>query len=356
MDVQTHEDASRLIRRAMAACLQDGGENTCYKDAAKQFFDRYGLKETLTLLARTEDAPEVYARCHEVTHYLSRHEFERVGSIPGVYAQCDSTCHGGCYHGAIEASLSQVRDRTAEDALEEQFPRICGSPDDYAQPLVYNECFHGLGHAAMFVTAADLPRSLRLCDTLASDDARERCYSGVFMENSSSSTNLDHPSAYVRADDPYFPCNWVEERYKRICYRYQSSHFSLITRHDWDNIAALCAGVPEPYRVECFRTVGTNQVGFTRDMQTWKNTCERMPGPYQAICVEGVVSSLTYRFVGDVQRVEAFCTLVRSDLQRPCIAQLGTALHDWDPSPAAHRRWCAEFSSPIFRQWCDERG
>ncbi|MDP3685520.1 MAG: hypothetical protein Q8R32_01680 [bacterium] len=353
---RTDEDAGLLVRRTMAACLQDGGRNTCYKRAAEDFFQRFGLKGTLALFAQNESANEVYARCHEVTHYLSRQEFERVGSIPLVYASCDSTCHGGCYHGVLEAALAAETNRDAADAVADQFPKICGSPADYRQPLVFNECFHGLGHAAMFVTETDLPRSLQLCDTLTTDDARERCYSGVFMENSSSSTNLDHPSTYIKADDPYFPCNSLDERYRKICYRYQSSHFALISRHDWQKVATLCEGVPAAYRRECFRTVGTNQVGFTKDMNAWKTNCERMPPPYQATCVEGVVSSLTYRFVGDVRRVESFCQLTKPEHQHPCIAQLGTALHDWNPSPAAHQTWCAELSSPIFRHWCSERG
>lgn len=351
----TDGEPSGFVRQAMAACFNGGGRHDCYKDAAKRFFQRFGLKGTLTLLAQNESAPEVYARCHEVTHYLSRQEFERLESIPLVYAQCDSTCHGGCYHGTLEASLSRATSDDAADALTEQFPQVCGSATDYPRPLVFNECFHGLGHAAMFVTDADLPRSLRLCDTLTTPDKRERCYSGAFMENSSSSTNLDHPSAYIRADDPYFPCNRLDERYLKICYRYQSSHFALISRHDWQKVSALCDGVPAAYRTECFRTVGTNQVGFTKDPSAWKANCELMPPPYQATCVAGVVSSLTYRFVGDVRRVEAFCQLTKPEHQHSCIAQLGTALHEWDPSPSTRQTWCDELSSPTFRRWCSEQ-
>lgn len=351
------EDPSDLVHRTMAACFRGGGRHDCYKDAAQRFFQRFGLQGTLALLAQNESVPEVYARCHEVTHYLSRQEFERVESIPLVYAQCDSTCHGGCYHGTLEASLARTTSGdAAADALADQFPRVCGSPTDYARPLVRNECFHGLGHAAMFVTDADLPRSLRLCDTLTTQDLRERCYSGVFMENSSSSTNLDHPSAYISATDPYFPCNRLDERYLKICYRYQSSHFALLSRHDWQKVSALCEGVPAAYRTECFRTVGTNQVGFTKDPSAWKANCELMPPSYQATCVAGVVSSLTYRFVGDVRRVETFCQLTRPEHQHSCIAQLGTALHDWDSSPTTHQTWCDELSSPTFRRWCNEQG
>ncbi len=348
------QDASAYIRDVMTACFQGGGRNDCYKTAAARLFREFGLEESLTLFAQNEADPDVYARCHEVTHYLSRHEFERTGSIPQVYAACDSTCHGGCYHGALEAYLARTARRSTYDDVEKEFPQICGSRGDYANQLIFNECHHGLGHAAMFVTDSDIYRSLALCDKLPTLAMRENCYSGVFMENSSSSTNLDHPSAYIKADDPYFPCNGLQERYLKICYRYQSSHFSLITKHDWKKVADLCMGVPAQYQNECFRTVGTNQVGFTHDMNTWLANCASMPATYQATCVTGVVSSLAYRFVGDVKKTEDFCAQTAPALQEPCFNQLGTAVREWSESASQRQDWCASLSSAGFRRWCSE--
>lgn len=346
------EDVVSYTRRALAACLQNGATNDCYKAVANFLYQKLGLKESLALLAENEEHREVYARCHEVTHYLSRHEFEKVGSIPGVYTSCDSTCHGGCYHGALEAYLSQEANQSPYENLDEKFTQICGAPGDYENLLIFNECRHGLGHAAMFVTNTDLPRSLRMCDNLPTPSAREYCYSGVFMENSSSSTNINHPSQYLRADDPYYPCNMLEEKYLRLCYRYQSSHFSLITHHDWGKVAELCLGVPETYREECFRTVGTNQVGFTKDMNVWNANCQRMPTAYRAICYQGVVSSLAYRFVGNVNKVEDFCQLAPKQYQEACFGQLGIATRDWSDSFARRQAWCSELFSPSFQEWC----
>lgn len=206
----------------------------------------------------------------------------------------------------------------------------------------------------MFVTTADLPRSLALCDHLPGETAKERCYSGVFMENSSSSTNLDHPSRYINAADLYYPCTRLAERYLKICYRYQSSHFSLITHQDWKKVADLCLGVPTSYQEECFRTVGTNQVGATPDMHQWKTNCASMPAAYQSTCVQGVVASLTYRFVGDVRKVEDFCRLTRPDLQEACLGQLVAATRDWSTSAADRRAWSDQLSSTTYQNWCTE--
>lgn len=339
------KDDNEYIRKELQICYGVGGKDDCYKKVAALFFNRFGLKKTLALFAQNEDYPEVYARCHEVTHFLSRSEYERLGSIAGVYAQCDSTCHGGCYHGTLEAYL---KENTNTD-----FAKICGRLEEYDKPLIFYECMHGLGHAAMFITDAEVPMSLKLCDRIESLENQERCYSGVFMENSSSSTNLDHPSKFVRADDPYYPCNILEEKYLKLCYRYQSSHFALIAKHDWQKVASLCMGVPENYRVECFRTIGTNQVGFTQDINQMRANCDLMPSfEYRNVCVVGVISSMAYRFVGNSEKMVNFCKTVDEGYRQDCFRQIGASFLDWSSDKSFAKNECGKIPDLKGADWC----
>ncbi|MBI4033221.1 MAG: cupredoxin domain-containing protein, partial [Candidatus Blackburnbacteria bacterium] len=300
------QDKDEYVRSQMGICYESGGKDSCYKKVAELFSNQLGLKDTLAIFQKNEQYPEIFARCHETTHYLSRNEYDRTKSIPSVYAQCNSTCHGGCYHGVLEQYLKDKQSLTLQDKnlatgeLQKEFPKVCGKIEDFATPLVFNECLHGMGHAAMFVTDMEVPDSLSLCDIFDREDARERCYGGVFMENSSSSTNNDHPGRYVKGDDPLFPCNSLPEKYSKLCYRYQSSHFALITNHNWQKTAQLCLKVPQDYQDECFRTIGTNQVGFTQNVDLMKGNCLLMPTThFKNVCIQGVVSSFAYRFVGD---------------------------------------------------------
>lgn len=346
------EDPAAFVRRLMNACASAGAPNACYRQTASYLFGAFGLRDSLALLTQNQEQSAVYARCHEVTHYLGRQEFARVNNAPEAYTACDSTCHGGCYHGVLEAHLKTVAGRADLSALNDHFTNLCGAIIDYSRPLLYYECLHGLGHAAMFVTDADLHASLAMCDLLPDKESSDRCYSGVFMENSSSSTNIDHPSRFLEADDPYYPCNALAERYQQLCYRYQSSHFALLAKHDWDEVARLCAGVPVQYQTDCFRTIGTNQVGFTRDMRVWVATCDRMPMAQRTICTQGVISSLTYRFPDNTAKPEEFCLLTKTDLQPACFNQLGTSIKDWTIDLSAQSAWCNQLSSPAFQQWC----
>lgn len=175
------------------------------------------------------------------------------------------------------------------------------------------------------------------------------------MENSSSSTNNEHPGKYIKADDPFYPCNFLEEKYSRLCWRYQSSYFALITKHDWVKTAALCQQVPETYQDDCFRTIGTNQVGFTQDTGQMRKNCSLMPTPhFQEVCLVGVISSFAYRFVGDGERMENFCTGVDKPFQEACFRQMGTSVIDWSKDSDAARAWCGKIVNSQFSSWCTD--
>ena len=348
------EDSNTYVRAQMRICLDQGGRDDCYEKVSRFFSDQFGLKQSLQLLQTNEDNPAVYARCHEVTHYLSRFAYEQNKSVPQTYALCDSTCHGGCYHGTLEAYLKEQQLSLGDDRIKEAFTTVCGSEKDYDNLLVYYECMHGLGHAGMFITEMEVPASLALCDALASIEHRERCYSGVFMENSSSSTSTDHPGKYVKAEDPMYPCNSLEEKYLKICYRYQSSHFALISKHQWRQVAQLCLQVPEPYRHDCFRTIGTNQVGFTQDTQLMKTNCELMPNEFKDTCFAGVIGSMSYRFVGEIGKMTAFCTSLAGGHQAFCFQNIGSSVADWSASSVAQADYCSQIPSASQQDWCKQ--
>lgn len=351
-NLNSGEDPSAYTREQLKVCYDLGGRDSCYREAAQALYENLGLSKTLGLLKNNELYPEVYARCHEVTHYLSRLEYKKLGSVAEVYSQCDSTCHGGCYHGTLEAYLKEKNDQKAFN-LTTEFAKVCGKKEDFEKPIEYNECFHGLGHAAMFVTEMELIDSLKLCDSVKDQKLKERCYTGTFMENSSSSTSFDHKSKFIKADDPFYPCNSLSEKYQSVCWQYQSSYFAIISNQDWQKVAQLCLKVPEKYQERCFRTIGTNQVGFTTSLQTMKKDCDLMPDVrFKDICIAGVVSSLAYRFVGETERMIDFCLMADPPNRESCFTQIGNGVLDWDKNKDVAKNNCQKIPDPQGVSWC----
>src|SRR3989344_4745084 len=200
-------EPEQYILEKMGNCYTNYQSN-CYAEAAADFFRLFGTKKVLDIFEAEESKPQIFARCHEAAHYLGRLEYKDKQSIREAYRQCSPVCHGGCYHGVIEGYFLQKNIYVyGNQNITSEILGTCGKLEDYGQPRLYYECLHGIGHAMMLISGDELPDSLKLCDNLRNDEEREACYSGAFMESSSSSTNEYHTSKYTKADDPLYPCD-----------------------------------------------------------------------------------------------------------------------------------------------------
>ena len=347
--------AERYIVSRMAECHRTGGRDHCYRDAAGAFLARYPLATVMRVLARSEASPEVFSRCHEAAHFLAHREFERVKSVQGVFSSCAAVCAAGCYHGALEAHFA-AKNLPIADApdslLSREIRSICGSRGDYDTPSIYIECVHGLGHAMMFITENDLPRSLALCDALASTFERESCYGGVFMENSSSATS-QAPPRYAKADDPLYPCTAVEPRYRKVCYTYQSSYFYRLGGSSWSRNVELCGRVPAEYRRGCFWTMGSNQVGSSRLPLEMKAGCDSVSSAkFRDVCYRGVAAGLVGRYSGNAMPIIGFCSVLGGPNREHCYRQLGFDLRSWTRDGRELASRCRLIPEEQYVSWC----
>lgn len=346
LSVSSILNPENFLRTRMAACMQNNGLTQCYRDLAFDLLAQAPIRTIFEAIAHSEQYPEVFSQCHQLTHFLARAHYAHTKDVPLAFNSCTSACHGGCYHGVIEGYFKEynIDIGALDDALiAQQIRTVCGQERTHASPRIYNECLHGIGHAMMFITEADLPRSLALCDALATLSEREACYGGVFMENSSSSTNRDHPTKYLNREDPLYPCSILADQYKTICYQYQSSYFAELSQWDWSHTIALCEKVPIPYRERCMHIIGSNQVGYTQDTALMLSTCNLIKEPaYTASCIGGIVSALGGRYVGEHARMQEFCAMVDAPHKSSCYGQIGDVLESWGLSTLERERICKQ--------------
>lgn len=326
--INNSEDVTEYIKSELGICYEMKGSHKCYQSAAKLFMQQFDYEEILAEFRSGEDFREIFSRCHEVAHYIGRDAYKIERSIPVLFSKRAEACWGGFYHGVVEGYF-EAKQTTSPQRLAEEIKLACGKKEDYESPRAWSECIHGIGHALMFISNGDLPKSLKYCDELPSQQS-DTCYGGVFMENSSSSTNMDHPTEYLRSGDPFYPCNILDEKYLHSCYSYQSSYFAELSDWDWEKTAQLCARVPEPYQDRCFLTIGTNQVGFTGDLPKMHQTCALMPTlARERICTEGVVDGLSGRFRSNPAKLIEFCSTAPEWLKKDCWSRIGTSASDW---------------------------
>lgn len=296
----------------------------CYEEETRsQLLDKY---ETAQILAAIYDFDKYYS-CHAFTHFIGRALYKKLGNIADAYSQVDFTCHGGAYHGVLETFLDE-RKTTVDDLSGKELEQVCqDSPkkSKKSQDQIATECLHGFGHAFMFITEADLPKSLTYCDKLQLQ-LQERCWGGAFMENSTSSTNMDHPTKWLKADDKFYPCTILDDRYLKQCYFYQANYLLKITGRDYRRVFADCGQLSDLGQHDyCILGAGAQLASVSNEQGVDKaaSICQLAQNNDAYVCIEGAVPSLFVRHGGDAPQIFEFCQKNAIFLREFCFAKLG---------------------------------
>lgn len=350
-------NAQAVILTQFHTCQTMSNKSLCLKNAAQTFLKQFPLNTVLATIEHNEKDTDVFNNCHELTHYLGREQFHETKDVGKTLSQCSYACFSGCMHGALEGYFIEkdIPLDSSEALVRNEVGSICGKQQDYEQPELFSQCLHGIGHAMMFITQADLPRSLTLCDALPESRQQNLCYSGVFMENSTSSTNKDHPSQFRKADDPMYPCTILDQRYQSMCYQLQAMTFYEHTGYDLQKTFALCEQVPQIHRTTCYKTLGSQQVGYTQDATVIKERCELVPeDAKRQACIFGVITAMSTRFGSDITRMNNFCSVVNTTDKELCYRTVGISLQKWSNNTTEALELCKKIEEPQQREWCNE--
>jgi hypothetical protein len=298
-------------------------DEPCFWQAFGNIAYREGPKPALALV------DDVYGSggsqsCHRVVHAIGAASLARYGgSVARTFAEGDSLCGSGYYHGVLERSLVNVRSREP-DVLAPVARTLC---DDAAamSPWIAYQCLHGLGHGLMIATGLNLPISLQVCSRLRRWWDGDACRSGVFMENLSSSYGVR--SHWLRDEDPVYPCNSVQAVAKRRCYQMVTSRILPSVGDDWTRTAEMCTSVESAFVRMCFRSFGRDASSRSnRDPATTIETCA-IARPYggEDECISAAAQDVVSNF-NSGERARALCDAVPSSLAEPCFEGLGSVM------------------------------
>ncbi len=298
----------------------------CYQQRYQDLVRDFGVEAAFTQLRDelTRDAL-VRSECHQLAHVIGRAAVDLYGDIPTTYSRGDSFCASGYYHGATEAVVAKMG---ADKVLEEADTLCAGLGRHQTYSFYRHNCAHGLGHGFMSIHQNELFESLETCDSLTDEWERNRCYSGVFMENVIAKDSPSHPSKYLKADQPLYPCDVVGTRYKNECYQRQVPYVLETRGYDFAGVFDLCAtAVEEDFRPACYQGLGWDasvqsiKQGIS-DMLingSTRNLC-MLGGEHEARfnCVVGAVEYFIRHYYSDAQ-ARAFCEFLGADLRTMCL-------------------------------------
>lgn len=286
-------DIEKVISSKVRECTEKNRSSICPQQAASFLVDNYEFGKIMSVFEKNNSQPHFFKSCHTFLHFIGREFYKRIKDVPRTISECSYTCFQGCHHGVLEGYFIEKNiSLDNEEAIAKEAPTICGKKQDYANIESYNTCLHGLGHGFMFFTEEELPKSLKMCDSINAKDIIDyrMCYNGVFHENTVNLTSTDHPSKYINKDDPYYPCNILDKKYLEVCYHDQVSYVSGLLDHDLLKTIDFCKKVPADYQLGCFTAIGQKRATLTQDQNTiWKD-CETIRDEkYIGSCVRGVV-------------------------------------------------------------------
>lgn len=199
---------------------------------------------------------QALAQLPQDKQHLAAHLFGealyRSRGVDGV-AVCDDSFGFGCYHGFFGTAIAAE----GTDALI-TFDKACVERFG----VMGLGCPHGIGHGlGEYFGPGRLGEQLAVCAKLSWQGTYFGCSGGVFMEYNfptmvSGNDAITSTRAF-RADDPYGPCDRIEERYRSSCYLELSAWYYDALNRDIPAIDGLCGAIADAgHRRDCYRGLG----------------------------------------------------------------------------------------------------
>lgn len=178
-----------LADRVYETCSGHSYAPSCYDKEIPKLMDTISMEEAFEVTRLVQKRDPRYLYCHVLGHNISFRETNKdLSKWKDVVARCPTTfCNNGCQHGAL------MRRFNAESLSDTQIEAVKPDLTDVCEPrgnwhpreVERSMCYHALGHLHMFITKADVKKSVALCQEIAvKPDGRnyvQTCTQGVLM-------------------------------------------------------------------------------------------------------------------------------------------------------------------------------
>ncbi len=189
-NILSENEVAKYASMVIEECKDSKYHPSCYDREIPKLMDKITMEDAfrVTKVIQTKDSQ--YNYCHVLGHKLSGRETQKDPSKwKDVIARCPTTmCNNGCLHGPLlEIFNSESLTDSQIEKLLPEMKTICEPRGKWNPvPVEISMCYHGIGHLAMFMTNADINKSLSICEEVAvrpSGESRvQTCTQGVFMQ------------------------------------------------------------------------------------------------------------------------------------------------------------------------------
>lgn len=280
----TPELLKSYAKDIVEVCRSEAYRPSCYDREIPKLTEKISMEQAFQVTSLVQEQDRSYTYCHVLGHDLSAIEVQKdPDNWKDVVSRCPSgMCSNGCIHGGFQ---EKFRAETFTDQqISEVLPDlkiICEERDSWKPTgLEQGSCYHALGHLTMYLTAADIGKSIGLCDQIAKkSDQRDLtpvCYDGVFMQIFQPLEPEDE--ALIKGKEQ------TKDSVAAFCDKFSEVHKS----HCWNESWPL------------FYKEITTPAGLVQH-------CSKLRGQYEDRCYNGLVYVIMAQFNLDPSKMLAFC-------------------------------------------------
>lgn len=174
----------------VATCKDASYRPTCYDKTIPELMNYISMEDAFKVTSIVQAKDRSYVYCHVLAHELSAREVVKnpAGWKDVVMRSPSGMCSNGGIHGAFQERFrGEFFTDEQLEAIKPELYDLCEKRGTWTPTgLEQASCYHAVGHLTMYLTEADLNRSIKLCDDLAlkpnGRDYRQLCYDGAFMQ------------------------------------------------------------------------------------------------------------------------------------------------------------------------------
>lgn len=344
-----HSEAQRIVN----ICVGEPGHAECYEREIPRLLSDFSLGNVFEVIRQVRAIDPAYQFCHVLAHKLGERVVAEdpdkwIDAIP--LNPTDGLCSNGYIHGVLGGRFrAEVLEPEALKKLIPDFTRACAPRKEWSSSELDRAiCSHGMGHLYMFITDADIPLSLSLCEDTMPEQLKRVCVEGVYMQI----YQPLEPDDYLLIER--MPVKPTKDTLRTFCARYTKDEYEgACIREGWPlfreelktgkGIAAFCFGQPnDQEEIACYQSMLTLSGRFNLGNQTEAlSLCSEIGTEWKEMCYSTAARAILEEDRAEGEKAVAFCRDAVANQQELCLEHLADTASFIFGNSSEQKRFCS---------------
>ena len=343
---------SSLAQKVVSRCKMAQNKDVCYETEIPKLTRFLSMEDAFLVTEQIQQTDISFPYCHVLGHKLASIETKKDPTKwKDVVARCPrGTCSNGCVHGAFQEKYKNESLSGSEinDSIKE-FETICEeSSTNKLTGLEQGSCYHALGHLLMYITTADINKSLSICNQISvKNDGRDFtsvCYAGAFMQifQPLDTDDISLVSRYkLNKDNAWDFCGGFKDLQQTKC-REESWPLYLSEISTADGLIKFCGVLDSSGKSSCLKNVlYLIPIQFRFNINAIKTYCLGFSGENQGLCFAMTASRILEIDKNNAKKAIDFCSSLDAKNSSACFNQiLKDAVFDYGVKSTEYANFC----------------